>query len=429
MLKYLWTVTQDLFSTVTLVTLIYAVLDRLYGKYGRRFHIAGVCVSLAASAAFTVAKATTNKIISSHWNHYTFGFIIGFSLAFMVLLLIFGRREESAPGAGGTLVCVAGAGLAAAMIFLRLPNVALYLTSFNTMGVGVLSTNYMIRLVGWLLALILLVVYSRMLYRCAEHIRPYGAGMALTWAGVFIYGFYSVCRFFAPWITRAKWLHWPIKYDKAVHGFVGDLVMLSANYPLLFIFSIFALAVICFVACFIQNTRVTEPWFNPAQHRKLRAKNRSYRRMACVALACMVVFGLSLTIIKEYDTREIELSAPETYTVEGDKIYVAMEDVNDFHLHRFEYRTENNVDVRWIVVRKPNSAAYGVGLDACEVCGNAGYYERNGQVVCRRCDVIMNTNTIGFKVGCNPIPLKYEVEDGKLMFKLEDILAGEREFK
>ena len=29
------------------------------------------------------------------------------------------------------------AGLAAAMIFLRLPNVALYLTSFNTMGVGV----------------------------------------------------------------------------------------------------------------------------------------------------------------------------------------------------------------------------------------------------------------------------------------------------
>ena len=429
MLKYLWTVTQDLFSTVTLVTLIYAVLDRLYGKYGRRFHMAGVGVSLAASAAFSVAKATTNKIISSHWNHYTFGFIIGFSLAFMVLLLIFGRRENATPGVGGTLVCVAGAGLTAAMIFLRLPNVALYLNSFNTMGVGVLSTNYMIRLVGWLLALILLVVYSRMLYRCAEHIRPCGATMALTWAGVFIYAFYGMCRFFAPWITRAKWLHWPIKYDKAVHGFVGDLVMLSANYPLLFIFLIFALAAICFAACFIQNTQVTEPYFNPAQHRKLRAKNRSYRRMACVALACMVAFGLSLTIVKDYDTREIELSAPETYTVEGDRIYVAMEDVNDFHLHRFEYRTENNVDVRWIVVRKPNSAAYGVGLDACEVCGNAGYYERNGQVVCRRCDVIMNTNTIGFRGGCNPIPLKYEVEDGRLMFRLSDILAGEREFK
>ena len=99
----------------------------------------------------------------------------------------------------------------------------------------------------------------------------------------------------------------------------------------------------------------------------------------------------------------IELSAPETYTVYGDRILIPMETVNDFHLHRFEYKTENDVNVRWIVVRKPNSASYGVGLDACEVCGNAGYYERNGQVVCKRCDVVMNINTIGFKGGCNQI--------------------------
>ncbi len=106
-----------------------------------------------------------------------------------------------------------------------------------------------------------------------------------------------------------------------------------------------------------------------------------------------------------------------------------MEAVNDFHLHRFEWQTPNGVNVRWIVVRKPNSASYGVGLDACEVCGNAGYYERNGLVVCRRCDVVMNTNTIGFKGGCNPIPLPYEVEGGNLVFAMSDLIAGEREFK
>ena len=183
------------------------------------------------------------------------------------------------------------------------------------------------------------------------------------------------------------------------------------------------------VICFVQNTRVTEPWDNPAQHRKLRARNRSYRRTACAAMAGLLVFVGFLTLVKGYDTRVIELSAPETYTVEGEKILVPMEAVNDFHLHRFEYKTDNDVDVRWIVVRKPNSAAYGVGLDACDVCGNAGYYERNGQVVCRRCDVVMNINTIGFKGGCNPIPLSYEVEDGNLVFALSDILAGEREFK
>ena len=85
--------------------------------------------------------------------------------------------------------------------------------------------------------------------------------------------------------------------------------------------------------------------------------------------------------------------------------------------------------MRWIVVKKPNSASFGVGLDACEVCGNAGYFERNGQIICKRCDVVMNINTIGFKGGCNPIPLAYEVKDGYLVFKLEDITAGEKEFR
>ena len=41
----------------------------------------------------------------------------------------------------------------------------------------------------------------------------------------------------------------------------------------------------------------------------------------------------------------------------------------------------------------------------------------------------MNINTIGFKGGCNPIPLAYEVKDGQLVFQLNDILAGEKEFR
>ena len=123
------------------------------------------------------------------------------------------------------------------------------------------------------------------------------------------------------------------------------------------------------------------------------------------------------------------LSAPETYTVDGDRILISTEAVNDGHLHRFEYTTERNVTIRWIVVKKPNSATYGVGFDACEVCGNAGYYERGSQVVCKRCDVVMNINTIGFKGGCNPIPLAYEVGDGNLVFRLEDLLSGEKEFR
>jgi len=429
MLKYLWTVIQDLFVVVTLVTWIHAVLGRLYGKSGRRFNAAGIIAGVAASAALAAVKGTTNKIISSHWNHYIFAAISILSVLFVVFCLIFGRREDGERGVGGTLLCLFGAGLSAAHIFYALPGVMLYPFNFNTMGEGYLSAYYMTRLSGWLLALLLLLVYSRTLYICALHIRPLGTLSALLCGGVLVNLFYSGGRFFAPWVTRAKWLKWPVRYSKESHALIGNWLSVTVNYSMAFIWLIFLLAAVSLVICFVQNTKVTEPWDNPAQHRKLRARNRSRRRTACVAFVGLIVFTLCLTAVKGYDTRVIELSAPETYTVDGDKILVPMDEVNDFHLHRFEYKTENNVDVRWIVVRKPNSAAYGVGLDACDVCGNAGYYERNGLVVCRRCDVVMNTSTIGFKGGCNPIPLSYEVADGNLVFALSDIIAGEKEFK
>ena len=85
MLKYLWTVTQDLFVTVTLVTLMHAVLSRLYEKYGRRCHLAGICAGVAAAIALAAVKGTSNKIVSSRWNHHIYVFVMAFTLAFLLL--------------------------------------------------------------------------------------------------------------------------------------------------------------------------------------------------------------------------------------------------------------------------------------------------------------------------------------------------------
>ena len=429
MLKYLWMVIQDLFVVVTLTTWTHAMLERLYGEKGRRLHGVGLVVGVVASVALAAVKGTTNRIISSHWNHYIYAFLMAFVLAFIVLRLIFGRRENQALHPGAVLTCVAGTGLSAVLIFYQLPGVLLYPFNFNTMGNGYLSSYYMVRMAGWLLALVLLLVYSRMLYHCALNIRPIAWLCGVLNAGTLVYGLYCFGRFFVPWVNRAKWLKWPVRYTDEAYGWIGQWMMFTANHAMLFIWVIAALAAGFAVIFFVQNLRVTEPWENSAQRRKLRARARRYRRVAAVALAGLVIFTLSMTLVKGYDTRVVELSAPETYTVDGQRILIPLEAVNDGHLHRFEYRTENGVDVRWIVVRKPNAASYGVGMDACDVCGNAGYYERNGQVVCRRCDVVMNINTIGFKGGCNPIPLSYEVGEGALIFSLEDILAGERLFK
>ena len=429
MLYYLWSVIQDLFYTVTITTLMHAFLGRLYGRTGRRGHAIGLIAGVAAGTALAVVKQTTNKIISSHWNHWTYAYLMAFIVAFFMLSLFLGRKEGKKPAAGGICLIICGAAVSAGMIFFRLPTVLLYPFSFNTMGNGFFSAYYMERLGGWALALLLLFVYSRLLYGCAVHIRKGAVPRRVLRAGVLIYAVYCLGRFFVPWISRAKWLGWSVKYTEAQYGWIGSFTMWTATNAMIFIWIIAALAALTALLFLLENTRVTEPYEHAAQLRKLRAGNRKRRRLAIATLVMILLFVLTLTVVKAYDTREVVLSAPETYTVDGDRILVSAESVNDGHLHRFEYTTERNVTIRWIVVKKPNSATYGVGFDACEVCGSAGYYERGSQVVCKRCDVVMNINTIGFKGGCNPIPLAYEMSGGNLVFKLEDLLAGEKEFR
>ena len=424
-------VTQDLFLAVTLTTLMHVLLARLPGQKGRTIHGIALGVGVLASIALAAVKFNTKLIISSHWNHYIYAVILTLTLLILMLTVLFGRKENGKANAGSVILCVAGSLLSATLIFYSLPGVLLYPFSFNTMGQGYFSSYYLVRMAGWLGALILLLVYSRLLSRCALYIKPYGLLPVLLNTGLVTFAVYCFGRFFVPWVNRAKWLKWPVKYTDAAYGWIGDWMMFTANHSMLFIWIMAGIAVLLAVLLFRQGTVIKEPYDNPAQLRKLKARNRHWRRVAAGVLVCVAFCTVIMTVVKTNDTKQVELSAPEAYTVdqEAGVILVPMEAVSDGHLHRFEYKTEKNINVRWIVVKKPGSASFGVGLDACEVCGNAGYFERSGQIICKRCDVVMNINTIGFKGGCNPIPLAYEVKDGNLVFKLSDIIAGEKEFR
>ena len=80
---------------------------------------------------------------------------------------------------------------------------------------------------------------------------------------------------------------------------------------------------------------------------------------------------------------------------------------------RYAYKSQNGINMRFIIIKK-SIGSYGVGLDACEICGPSGYFMRSNEVVCKLCDVVMNKGTIGFKGGCNPIPFAYVVHDKKI---------------
>lgn len=164
------------------------------------------------------------------------------------------------------------------------------------------------------------------------------------------------------------------------------------------------------------------------EQRLVKADGLSRRRMLGWSTALGLGLAVTYTIGKSIAEAVPELSPIEPSTVNGDRVEVSLELVSDGHLHRFAYHSTGGTEVRFIVIQK-NATAFGTGLDACEICGPSGYFERDGKVVCRECDVIMNTQTIGFPGGCNPIPIQYELAADRMLFQVAELEQQARVFR
>lgn len=156
---------------------------------------------------------------------------------------------------------------------------------------------------------------------------------------------------------------------------------------------------------------------------RLRAYSSTFWSVALVG--CI---ALSLTAGIAYVNQEPVLSPPEEYELTETTAIISISQVEDGHLHRFEYQAEDGTTMRFIVVKK-GGEAYGVGLDACENCGDAGYYEKDGYIICKQCDVAINLATIGSAGGCNPIPLTFEITDNSIRIQTADLDALSSVFK
>ncbi len=167
---------------------------------------------------------------------------------------------------------------------------------------------------------------------------------------------------------------------------------------------------------------------NPALVRKKKAESKRTIRWSVGTVLCVVAAMLILTVAVEMSHRTVELSPPVELPAGDRKITVPLETVNDGHLHRFSYTTESGTSVRYIIIRKSESS-YGVALDACDICGASGYYERNGQVVCILCDVVMNIGTIGMPGGCNPVPLDHEITGASIVIDVASLEAEAHRFE
>jgi uncharacterized membrane protein len=209
---------------------------------------------------------------------------------------------------------------------------------------------------------------------------------------------------------------------------VFSIIILAVNNEIVFLFALIAAAAALVIICFTRTLRQAEAQGNPAERRKRKAGLRNLRRWGLAAAAGCVAALFSLTVLKTIAERAVELSPAEAMTITNGEIIIPAAQVDDGHLHRFAFIAEGGTETRFIVVKK-SASSYGVGLDACDICGATGYYERKDGIVCRLCDVVMNISTIGFKGGCNPVPLAYAMRSGSMIIKTLDLENEKKRFQ
>lgn len=303
---------------------------------------------------------------------------------------------------------IAGA-WAALIVFRDSQMVYMQTRTFVPTTATVFSTETFLNVVGYILGLLLVVVAAISVTRMCQ-LRPQATlpllsflviALSLTHLFLIIRLLHAIrVIYLSP--SAASTMSWLINHEDGLIPIALAVV-----------------ATLAFVMWFT-GREMTFEGENPAQVRTQRALATSMTRRAGLGLAAYAVAATVISVGARYANQEVTLSDPEPFDLTDDHAVIPLSTIDDGHLHRFVYDTTSGVQVRWIVIQKAGSS-YGVGLDACEICGPSGYYEEDGQVICKLCSVAMNIATIGFKGGCNPIPIEFDVANNALTIPLTEL--------
>lgn len=292
--------------------------------------------------------------------------------------------------------------------FTIFPQVYALSKEFVAFGEDSFGTQSLIRLGGYLLGFLIIILMGLSTYKVNIRLEK-NLSKIFSILIIMITSFDFVLRGVAA-LARLRIL-------KAKNPFVFTM-MIWEDKSLAYILAMFSIIIAFFsLLLFLNSSKILGEFKNKAMLRKEKARLIKNKRWANSLVFFTILSLFSVTFLHSYINKPVELSPPEHYIHDETSIIIPLSDVEDGHLHRFSYIADGGNDVRFIIVKKPKGGSYGVGLDACDICGLAGYYERDDEVVCKRCDVVMNKSTIGFKGGCNPVPFEYEIKDKKIIIE------------
>ena len=301
-------------------------------------------------------------------------------------------------------------------IFYYLPLLITGTSKFVNYGESPISTLVLFRLIGYVLGLIVVFLTSLTVAKTLSLLSKLELRIVVA-LSLSIFG-----------ITQLAVIFLRLYSLKVLPSILFPSITFVINHSNLFIYIILLFIATMPILLWKKNVKITEKYNNKAELRKLKATKRNARRWAMASLFFILIVFLSLSVLRYHIGKEIPLSPPENYVIENGMAIIPLEELEDDKLHRYQYISEDKISMRFIAIKK-SEGSYGIGLDACDICGPSGYFERNGEVICKLCDVVMNKATIGFPGGCNPVPLPYILHDGKIKIKVEDLERESHRFK
>ena len=404
----------DVINYLAIFAFLLGIITALLVKYKKLYLniVVGLVslVGLACSVTMTVFKQLyPQKMvkISLQYNRWALAIGMLFMLVALVLQIIktFRKCENDKLCIASAISIIFSTIAVWFLGFTIIPQVYAMTKEFVAFGENSFGTQSLLRLGGFLLGLLTIFLIALSVQKVYFRLKPCLAkvfALAIFFVGsidFFLRGVSALAR---------------LRLLKSSNPFVFN-VMILEDKSTTYITILFAIVACIFSFLLFKDSRkVVGTFKNNALLRleKARLKNNKHWLSSLAFFSILSVFAI--TVIHSHITKPVALTPPQPYQEEGNMIVIPLTDVEDGHLHRLSYTAPGGNNVRFIVVKKPKGGSYGIGLDACDICGLAGYYERNDEVVCKRCDVVMNKSTIGFKGGCNPVPFEYEIKDKKI---------------
>ena len=303
MLTYLINVTDDMLFVSLVLGVILAVMDTGSGKAGK------IIVRSGLAAGFIIAAVrsyiTNTRRLVGGWKVGTYGY--GAALVLFLLLviafIIFGKKFLTKKGkpkwvkTAEVVISTVTALLIAACLYCGMPNVYVYPFKFDTGGNGVLSTDYLFRLDGYLAGIIVCLVSAVAAYKLISVAVRKGS-IKLSVISFFLLNTMLAVYHFAKLMLVLT----PRKIVDSIELF--NFASVSNNLAHWYTFAAFIILAVIGIVIWVRSYTSKEPYSTNAQHRKQRSVWRTGKRYFVTLFCCFVVAVLCATWFVELNKDE-----------------------------------------------------------------------------------------------------------------------------